>query len=168
MPDPCPFFRTAVGMVDRKINLVVESKGLYDSDTGLVRFGARDYDSMVGRWTARDPVRETEGSIRTRTRTWTRLIDSTRTDTLALSAPRLAISRRFHAAAESIKSTHLTLTSPRTASRTSSVALLEIVPTRNLSPDLRATNAFQILNVESRCHVPRLTRCDAVKNIVHC
>jgi RHS repeat-associated protein len=29
--------------------------GLYDSDTGLVRFGARDYDSMTGRWLAKDP-----------------------------------------------------------------------------------------------------------------
>jgi RHS repeat-associated protein len=31
--------------------------GLYDPDTGLVRFGARDYDPEVGRWTAKDPVR---------------------------------------------------------------------------------------------------------------
>jgi RHS repeat-associated protein len=30
--------------------------GLYDSDTGLVRFGARDYDAVTGRWTARDPI----------------------------------------------------------------------------------------------------------------
>jgi RHS repeat-associated protein len=30
--------------------------GLYDPATGLVRFGARDYDARVGRWTARDPV----------------------------------------------------------------------------------------------------------------
>jgi RHS repeat-associated protein len=29
--------------------------GLYDADTGLVRFGARDYDAFTGRWTARDP-----------------------------------------------------------------------------------------------------------------
>ncbi|MDP3277302.1 MAG: RHS repeat-associated core domain-containing protein [Deltaproteobacteria bacterium] len=29
--------------------------GLYDSDTGLVRFGARDYDAVSGRWTTRDP-----------------------------------------------------------------------------------------------------------------
>jgi RHS repeat-associated protein len=31
--------------------------GIYDSDTGLVRFGARDYDPVVGRWTAKDPIR---------------------------------------------------------------------------------------------------------------
>src|SRR5207253_2531440 len=30
--------------------------GLYDRDTKLVRFGARDYDPVIGRWTARDPV----------------------------------------------------------------------------------------------------------------
>jgi RHS repeat-associated protein len=30
--------------------------GLYDRDTGLVHFGARDYDSETGRWTAKDPV----------------------------------------------------------------------------------------------------------------
>lgn len=30
--------------------------GLYDADTGLVRFGARDYDAMSGRWTAKDPI----------------------------------------------------------------------------------------------------------------
>jgi RHS repeat-associated protein len=31
--------------------------GLYDRDTGLLRFGARDYDPTTGRWTAKDPVR---------------------------------------------------------------------------------------------------------------
>lgn len=30
--------------------------GLYDADTGLVRFGARDYDPETGRWTAKDPI----------------------------------------------------------------------------------------------------------------
>lgn len=30
--------------------------GLYDADTGLVRFGARDYDAATGRWTAKDPI----------------------------------------------------------------------------------------------------------------
>jgi RHS repeat-associated protein len=30
--------------------------GLYDPDTELVRFGFRDYDPDVGRWTAKDPI----------------------------------------------------------------------------------------------------------------
>ncbi len=31
--------------------------GLLDTDTGLVRFGARDYEPAAGRWTTKDPVR---------------------------------------------------------------------------------------------------------------
>ncbi len=30
--------------------------GLHDRDTGLVRFGYRDYDPETGRWTAKDPI----------------------------------------------------------------------------------------------------------------
>jgi RHS repeat-associated protein len=30
--------------------------GLYDTHTRLVRFGVRDYDSVIGRWTTRDPI----------------------------------------------------------------------------------------------------------------
>jgi RHS repeat-associated protein len=29
---------------------------LYGQDSGLVRFGARDYDAETGRWTAKDPI----------------------------------------------------------------------------------------------------------------
>ncbi len=35
--------------------------GLYDPATGLVRFGARDYDAATGRWTAKDPTGFTGG-----------------------------------------------------------------------------------------------------------
>jgi RHS repeat-associated protein len=30
--------------------------GLHDRDTGLVRFGYRDFDPDIGRWTAKDPI----------------------------------------------------------------------------------------------------------------
>lgn len=36
--------------------------GLHDSDTGLIRFGARDYDPETGRWTAADPIRFAGGA----------------------------------------------------------------------------------------------------------
>lgn len=32
------------------------SFGLYDQHTGLVRFGARDYDAETGRSTTKDPI----------------------------------------------------------------------------------------------------------------
>ncbi len=31
--------------------------GIYDTDTSLVRFGARDYDPVSARWTTKDPIR---------------------------------------------------------------------------------------------------------------
>ena len=37
--------------------------GLHDRDTNLVRFGARDYDPSIGRWTAKDPI-DFAGGIR--------------------------------------------------------------------------------------------------------
>ena len=35
--------------------------GLWDRDTNLVRFGARDYDPATGRWTSKDPIRFAAG-----------------------------------------------------------------------------------------------------------
>jgi RHS repeat-associated protein len=42
--------------LDRELDEIVLSGGIYDDDTGLVRFGARDYDAYAGRWTAKDPI----------------------------------------------------------------------------------------------------------------
>ncbi|MHC4268584.1 MAG: RHS repeat-associated core domain-containing protein [Planctomycetota bacterium] len=37
--------------------------GLHDRDTGLVRFGARDYDPGIGRWTTKDPIDFAGGDV---------------------------------------------------------------------------------------------------------
>ena len=37
--------------------------GLYDRDSGLVRFGFRDYDPDTGRWTAKDPIGFAGGDV---------------------------------------------------------------------------------------------------------
>jgi RHS repeat-associated protein len=36
---------------------------LHDRDTGLVRFGFRDYDPNTGRWTAKDPIGFAGGDV---------------------------------------------------------------------------------------------------------
>ena len=59
--------------------------GLYDPDTKLVRFEARDYDASVGRWTARSHPRSRKGRI-TSTCMWTRI----RLTTLIPTVPRRA------------------------------------------------------------------------------
>jgi len=35
--------------------------GIWDAQVGLVRFGARDYDPVAGRWTTKDPIRFAAG-----------------------------------------------------------------------------------------------------------
>lgn len=37
--------------------------GLYDPETGLVRFGGRDYDAATARWTAKDPIIFSGGQV---------------------------------------------------------------------------------------------------------
>jgi RHS repeat-associated protein len=37
--------------------------GIHDSVSGLVRFGARDYDPVTGRWLAKDPIRFGGGDV---------------------------------------------------------------------------------------------------------
>ncbi|MDD9897404.1 MAG: hypothetical protein OXU45_00225, partial [Candidatus Melainabacteria bacterium] len=37
--------------------------GLYDRDTGLVKFGARDYDPEIGRWISKDPILFNGGQV---------------------------------------------------------------------------------------------------------
>ncbi|NEV65274.1 RHS repeat domain-containing protein, partial [Thiorhodococcus minor] len=50
----------AWGVVTRDTNLGFQpfgfAGGLYDSATGLVRFGVRDYDPYTGRWMGKDPI----------------------------------------------------------------------------------------------------------------
>jgi len=43
---------------------------LYDPDTGLLRFGYRDYDPAVGRWTAKDPILFQAGQSNLYTYVW--------------------------------------------------------------------------------------------------
>lgn len=48
---------TAIGTTDLAWIPFGFAGGLYDKETGLVRFGARDYDPTVGRWVSKDPIR---------------------------------------------------------------------------------------------------------------
>ena len=51
--------------------------GLADSDTGLVRFGYRDYDPETGRWTARDPIGFEGGDTNLYGYTWSNPVNFT-------------------------------------------------------------------------------------------
>jgi RHS repeat-associated protein len=50
--------------------------GLYDRDTGLVRFGARDYDPGVGRWVAKDQLTFTGGDSNLYSYAWSEPINA--------------------------------------------------------------------------------------------
>jgi RHS repeat-associated protein len=52
LEDSNPAFRLDIGFAG----------GVTDEDTGLVRFGSRDYDPVSGRWTAFDPIYYESGS----------------------------------------------------------------------------------------------------------
>jgi RHS repeat-associated protein len=47
---------TDCGSGDQQFQPFGFAGGLYDRDTGLMRFGARDYDPEVGRWLSKDPI----------------------------------------------------------------------------------------------------------------
>ncbi len=50
-------FGSIVSDTDPTMNIPLGfAGGLHDRQTGLVRFGARDYDPAIGRWTAKDPI----------------------------------------------------------------------------------------------------------------
>ncbi|MDQ3281208.1 MAG: IPT/TIG domain-containing protein [Acidobacteriota bacterium] len=49
-------FGTIISDTNRGFQPFGFAGGLVDTDTGLVRFGARDYDPRTGRWTSKDPI----------------------------------------------------------------------------------------------------------------
>jgi RHS repeat-associated protein len=50
-------FGNIIGYTNPKLNVMFGfAGGLHDPDTGLVRFGYRDYNPDTGRWTAKDPI----------------------------------------------------------------------------------------------------------------
>lgn len=53
LSDSNPDFKIALGFAG----------GLQDPDTGLIRFGVRDYEPLTGRWTAKDPIGFRGGSV---------------------------------------------------------------------------------------------------------
>jgi RHS repeat-associated protein len=46
----------AIVLVSAQTAVPSVAGGLKDDDTGLIRFGYRDYAPTTGRWTARDPI----------------------------------------------------------------------------------------------------------------
>ena len=51
--------------------------GIYEVGTGLVRFGARDYDPSIGRWTGKDPIGFSGGDSNLYAYVWNNPLNST-------------------------------------------------------------------------------------------
>jgi RHS repeat-associated protein len=49
-------FRDVIGDTNPGFQPFGFAGGLYDQDTKLLRFGGRDYNPTLGRWTAKDPI----------------------------------------------------------------------------------------------------------------
>ena len=72
--------------------------GVRDPDTGLVRFGVRDYDPVTGRWMAADPIRFRGGDTnlyRYATDDPVNRVDPTGLSSVAARDPRLRLTRVY-------------------------------------------------------------------------
>src|SRR5205085_2642447 len=49
--------RRSITSLWKRLSIVAKFSWLRGPDVGLTRFGARDYDPVPGRWTAKDPLR---------------------------------------------------------------------------------------------------------------
>ena len=69
--------------------------GLYDPDTHLVRFGARDYDPLIGRWTTKDPLLFDGGTLGLYEYVYSDPVNNTDPTGLATSADVARVARSY-------------------------------------------------------------------------